>query len=109
MIKTGDTVKILSGKDKGKTGKVSQVFPALEKIVVDGVNKMIKHLRARNSKDKGEKVEFFAPVHVSNVAIICNKCNRSVRVKTQILADGKKMRVCKKCGETLDGIHPDKK
>lgn len=68
-IKTGQTVKVLSGKDKGKQGKVLQVFPKLEKVVVDGVNKSYRHLRARGRKQKGERVEYFGPIHVSNVKV----------------------------------------
>ena len=70
-IKTGQSVKVLSGKDKGKTGKVIQVFPALEKVVVDGVNKSFKHLPARGSREKkGQRVEYFSPIHVSNVKLV---------------------------------------
>jgi len=70
-IKSGQLVKILSGKDKGKTGKVIQVFPDLNKVVVEGVNKAFKHLKRRNATgaEKGERVDFFAPLHVSNVRL----------------------------------------
>lgn len=71
-IKTGQTVKILSGKDKGKTGQVIQVFPRLEKVVVEGVNKSYKHLRRRSlqGSDNGQRVEFSAPIHMSNVRVV---------------------------------------
>ena len=70
-VKTGQSVKILSGKDKGKQGKVIQVFPKLEKVVVDGVNKSYRHLRPRGGQQsKGERIEYFGPIHVSNVKVI---------------------------------------
>ncbi len=68
-IKSGQTVKVMSGKDRGKTGKVIQVFPKLEKVVVDGVNASVKHLKARGQQ-KGERVDYFGPIHVSNVKLI---------------------------------------
>lgn len=71
-VKTGQTVKVLSGKDKGKTGKIIQVFPELEKVVVEGVNLSYKHLKRRavSGSEKGERVEYAAPIHASNVKLI---------------------------------------
>ncbi|MBI2476605.1 50S ribosomal protein L24 [Candidatus Uhrbacteria bacterium] len=69
-IKTGDQVKIVAGAEKGKTGKVSQVFPSLNKVVVEGLNMTTKHLRARGEKNPGKKIEYAAPMHVSNVALV---------------------------------------
>ncbi|MBI4139242.1 50S ribosomal protein L24 [Candidatus Uhrbacteria bacterium] len=69
-IKTGDMVKILTGKDKGKTAKVVQVFPKLNRVVVEGVNVMKRHLRTRRQGEKGQVVEFSMPIHASNVARI---------------------------------------
>lgn len=68
-IKTGQQVKVMSGKDKGKEGKVVQVFPKLDKVVVDGVNKSYRHIPKRQNQ-KGERIEFFGPIHVSNVKVI---------------------------------------
>ena len=76
-IKTGQTVKVISGKDKGKVGKVTQVFPREQRVVVEGVNKMYKHLKQRAARSqqqqtqsqKGERVEFFGPIHLSNVVL----------------------------------------
>lgn len=101
-IKTGDKVKIISGKDKGKTGKVSQILHSEEKIVVEGVNKMVKHLKKQRTNDKGQKIEFFAPVHTSNALIICPKCSKTTRVAIKKLEDGSKERLCKKCQASLD-------
>ena len=66
-IKTGQKVKVLSGKDKGKEGKVIQVFPKLQKVVVEGVNKSFRHIPSRRQGEKGERIEYFSPIHVSNV------------------------------------------
>lgn len=87
-IKSGQTVKVMSGKDRGKTGKVIQVFPKLEKVVVEGVNQSFKHLKARGQQ-QGERVEYFGPIHVSNVKLVEEK-------KTAAKADAKKAKSDKK-------------
>ncbi|OGY87746.1 MAG: 50S ribosomal protein L24 [Candidatus Kerfeldbacteria bacterium RIFOXYA2_FULL_38_24] len=104
-IKTGDTVKILSGKDAKKTGKVSQVLAKEGRVVVDGVNKMIRHLKAQKKGEKGQRVDFFGPLSVANVALLCPKCNKPTRIGYYLAKgeDGtnKKSRQCKKCKETF--------
>jgi len=100
-IKTNDKIKILSGKDKGKEGKVIQVFLSAGKVVVEGVNVMKKHLRSRKSGEKGQVIELSAPLAVGKVALICPKCNRTVRVGYKFEA-GVKKRVCRKCKELID-------
>jgi large subunit ribosomal protein L24 len=97
-IRTGDNVKIISGREKGKSGKVLQVFPKENKIVVEKLNIRFRHLRTQRS-GKGQKVEFAAPLSVSNVMLVCPKCQKPTRAGHARLADGKKMRVCKKCKE----------
>ncbi len=69
LIKKGDTVSVIAGKDKGKNGKVLQAFPAINRVVVEGVNKCKRHLRPRKSGEKGQTVEFFMPIHASNVML----------------------------------------
>ncbi|OGF63886.1 50S ribosomal protein L24 [Candidatus Giovannonibacteria bacterium RIFCSPHIGHO2_01_FULL_45_24] len=96
-IKKGDIVKIISGKDRGKQGKVLRASPKLEKIVVEGVALRKKHRRPRRQGQKGEVVTLPSPIHVSNTMLFCKNCNRGVRVGYQILEDGKKIRICKKC------------
>lgn len=99
-IKIGDNVKVLSGKNKGKTGKVIQVFPNLQKVAVEGVNIIKKHLRSRREGEKGQILELSAPLAVSKVALVCPHCDKGVRVGFKI--DGEsKTRVCKKCNNTL--------
>lgn len=101
-IKANDKVQIISGKDKGKKGKVSHVIPAKQKVVVDGLNLRIKHVRPRKQGEKGQRIQFPAPVAISNVVLICPKCNQKAKVGYKILEDKSKTRVCKKCSEVID-------
>ncbi|MDD4062538.1 MAG: 50S ribosomal protein L24 [Candidatus Pacebacteria bacterium] len=99
-IKKGDNVLVISGKDKGKKGKVLQVFPIKERIVVENVNLRKKNVKAKRANEKGQIVQFPAPLAVSNVKIICPKCSVSARVG-YIVKDGKKSRICKKCNKEI--------
>lgn len=101
-IKTGDKVQIIAGKDKGKRGKVLQVFPERELVSVEGLNILIKHMRPRRDGEKGQRVEFPAPLQASNVALVCPKCDKPARVGYQVLDTNKKVRVCKQCAEAID-------
>ena len=96
-IKKNDKVKILTGKDKGKEGKVLQVLPRYDKVVVEGLNIKFKNLRPRKQGEKGQRIEYPGPMSTSNVALICPKCNKITRVGYKILEDKKKVRTCKKC------------
>ncbi|MDD4476712.1 MAG: 50S ribosomal protein L24 [Patescibacteria group bacterium] len=100
-IKANDKVKILRGKDKGKTGKVIQIFSSENKIVVEGINIMKKHMRARKQGEKGQVIELSAPMDASKAMVICQKCGRAVRINRKLEA-GKKKRVCNKCKEFID-------
>ena len=101
-IKNNDRVKVQAGKDRGKDGKVIQVFPPLQKIVVDGVNKSFKHLRSQKSGEKGQRVEFNGPISIANVSLICPKCEKITRVGYKILDNKEKVRMCNKCKEVID-------
>ncbi|MCK5415955.1 50S ribosomal protein L24 [Candidatus Parcubacteria bacterium] len=113
-IKRNDKVKILAGKDKGKIGKVLQVFPDGNKASVEGINLLIKHLRPQKQGEKGQRIEFPAPMNISNLMIICPKCNKETRVEYTIVKNeddtsadsvrvkNKKFRKCKKCQEVID-------
>jgi len=108
-IKKNDKVKILSGKDKGKTGKVLQVLPASAsssaKVSVEGLNLLIKHLRPQRKGEKGQRIEFPAFIEASNVALVCSKCGRSTRVGHKIIKNAdqtKKFRVCQKCHDIIE-------
>lgn len=103
-IKKGDNVQVMSGKDKGKKGKVVQSFPGLRKVVVEGVNVTTKYMKARRSGDKGQKLQFPGPIAVENVMLVCPKCSKATRVGMQVLKGegAKKVRVCKKCKEAIE-------
>lgn len=102
-VKTGDTVVILSGKDKGKQGKVLQVSPKEKKVIVEGLNLVTKHVKPRKAGDKGGIVQAEGAMYASKVMAVCPKCGKPTRLGHKILADGSKTRVCKhaKCGETF--------
>lgn len=104
-IKTGDLVRVLAGKDKGKQGKVLQVFPKLQKVVIEGLNLNTRHLKSRRSDQPGQKIEFPAPVHQSNVAIVSPKSGKVGRVGWKFIEkDGKrtKLRVMRAKGSAED-------
>ena len=101
-LKTNDTVKVLHGKNRGKTGKILQVLPGLGKVSVEGINQLIKNLKPRKEGEKGQRITFPSPIDISNLALICPKCGKSTRVGFKKLDDGKKLRQCKKCKETID-------
>jgi len=95
-VKKGDNVKIISGKDKGKSGKVLQVMPKMDRVVVESVNIRKRHTRPRRQGEKGQIIEVEAPMHISNVMLICTKCNKATRIGSKIHKEGKN-RVCKRC------------
>jgi large subunit ribosomal protein L24 len=103
-VKKGDTVLVISGKDaaKKKTGKVLVALPKQDKVIVEGVNIVTKHVKPRKAGDQGGRIQQEAPINVSNVLPVCSKCGKATRVGHQFLTDGSKIRVCKKCGESLD-------
>lgn len=100
-IKTGDTVVILSGKDKGKEGKVLSADPKNQKIVVEGVNVAYKHKKPRRQGEEGGIVKMETPLYVSKAMRVCPKCGKPTRTAHKLLEDGTKVRVCKKCAETI--------
>lgn len=100
-LKKGDMVKVMAGKEKGKTGKILKVVKDKERLIVEKLNMLKKHQRP-DAKGKGGIVEKEGSIHLSNVMLICNKCDGTVRVGYRILDDGKKVRICGKCHEILD-------
>jgi large subunit ribosomal protein L24 len=100
-IKKGDTVMLISGKDSKKTGKVLRILPKKEGVLVEGLNIVKRHTRARGN-EPGGIAEKEAPVHYSNVMLFCGKCSLPVRSKAKVLENGEKIRVCIKCGEAFD-------
>ena len=106
-IKVNDKVNVVVGKDKGKTGKVTQILPTMNKLVVEGVNVMYKHIKSRKKGEKGQRIQFNGPIAFSNVVLICPKCSKpsKVGVKSSASETSKKIikvRFCKKCKEVID-------
>lgn len=103
MIKKNDLVKAISGKDKGKQGKILYVNPEKERVIVEGLNFVKRHTRPDPRKQiAGGIISREAPIHISNVMLVCPKCNRPARLGYLVLNDGSKSRVCKKCSEMID-------
>ncbi len=100
-LKKGDTVKVLAGKEKGKTGKILKVQADKNKVVVEKLN-IVKRHQKPDARGKGGIVEKEGYIHISNVMYLCGKCNTGVRIGHKVLEDGKKVRVCAKCHEILD-------
>lgn len=103
QIKKNDQVKVVAGKDLGRSGRVLKVLRDKNRVVVEGVSMLKKHTRANPSKNlKGGIVEREAPIHVSNVMIVCGACNKAVRIGHSVTAEGKRIRICRACGSSLD-------
>ncbi len=100
-VKNGDTVLVITGKDKGKTGKVLEVFPKNNRVLVEGVNIVSKHKKARTQQEQSAIIKKNAPIDASNVMVVCSVCGKATRVAHKEI-DGKKVRVCKKCSASLD-------
>lgn len=103
-IKKGDTVQVIAGKDLGERGEVERVLPKQNRVVVSGVNVLKRHEKARqvgNQQIPAQIVEFDAPIHISNVMLVCPSCNRATRVGFRFV-DGRKVRYCKKCDANID-------
>lgn len=104
-VKTGDTVVVISGaadKDKGAKGKVLKVLPKKNRVIVEGVNMIKKALRAQGGNTQSGIIEQEGTIDASNVMLYCEKCQKGVRTGHKVLKNGKKVRYCKKCGETFD-------
>jgi large subunit ribosomal protein L24 len=99
-IKKNDATLIISGKDRGKKGKVLEAFPVERKVVVEGINIVRKHQRPKKEGEKGQIVELPKPISVSNVKLICPKCGQATRVGYRLTQEGKE-RICKKCGQEI--------
>jgi large subunit ribosomal protein L24 len=100
-IAKNDIVLVVAGDDKGKTGKVLKVFPKKSRLIVEKVNFVKRHTRPTRTRIQGGVLEKEAPVHVSNVMLICPKCDTGVRVGVKALTDGSSVRICKRCGEMI--------
>ena len=97
-VKRDDTVMVIAGKDKGKTGKIRRAYPKESRVIVEGVNITKRHLKARPGVTQSGIIEREAPIHASNVMLVCGNCKRPTRVGHKFLDDGTKARICKRCG-----------
>lgn len=101
-IKKGDTAVVLTGKSKGKSGRVLSVAPSTEKVLIEGINMVKRHMKPSKKYSQGGIIEKEGPIHISNVMLLCPKCNKPTRLGNTVLDDGKKLRTCKKCKEVID-------
>ena len=102
QIRKNDSVMVISGKERGKTGKVLRVVSEKDALIIERVNLVKRHSKPRGPQQPGGIVEKEAAIHASNIMIMCDKCNAPVRIGRKQLADGKKIRICRRCGEALD-------
>ena len=102
-IKKNDEVYILRGKDRGKTGRVLIVNPDTQRVVVEGIQMIKRHTRPNPQRNvKGGIVEKEGPIHISNVALVCKNCKKHTRLGKTVLSDGRRVRSCKRCGNTIE-------
>jgi large subunit ribosomal protein L24 len=101
-VRRGDLVAVLAGKERGKRGKVLRVHPEGGRVLVEHVNMVKKHQRPTQKLRQGGIIEREGFIHLSNVMVVCGKCDRPTRTGLRVLADGRKVRVCRRCGESID-------
>ena len=101
-IRKNDNVLVIAGKDRGKKGKVRFAYPKKERLLVEGVNFVKKHTRALRQVRQAGIIEREATIHMSNVMVVCSKCNKPTRIGFRFLEDGKKVRICRLCNEVID-------
>lgn len=101
-IKKNDTVLVTTGKEKGKKGRVLSVMLSKDKLIIEKVNIIKKHMKPSKKYSQGGIIEKEAPVHISNVMLVCPRCSKPARIANTAFDSGKKSRVCKKCKETID-------
>lgn len=100
-VKTGDTVVVLSGKERGKKGKIIAVSPKEDKVIIEGVNMVSKHVKPKKMGEAGGIIKAEGAMYASKVQLVCPSCDKATRIAHKISEDGKKQRICKKCGKTL--------
>lgn len=108
-IRKGDLVEVIAGKDRGKRGKVIHTYPRENRVVVDGINIVVRHQKPRSvsratPQTQTGRVEKPAPLHISKVMLVCPRCNKRTRIAISVMQDGKRVRTCKKCKEYIDSV-----
>jgi large subunit ribosomal protein L24 len=101
-IRKEDTVLVIVGKDKGKKGKVRQIMPKDNVLIIEGVNIIKRHMKPRGQARQAGIIEREAPLQISNVMLVCPKCSKPVRIQSKIIDDGKRVRICGKCNEVIN-------
>ena len=101
-IRKGDTVFVLSGREKGRRGRVDRVLSEKDRVVIEGVNMITRHVRPRPNVRQAGRIQQEAPIHLSNIMLVCNHCTQPTRAHISFLEDGKKVRTCHKCNEPID-------
>lgn len=101
-VRKGDTVKVMAGKEKGKSGKILKAFPAKSRVIVEHLNMIKKHTKRRSQGQGGGIIEREGTIHASNVMLVCPSCKAATRLGKKRLEDGSKARICKHCGEVVD-------
>jgi len=101
-VRRGDTVAVMAGKERGKRGKVLRVFRDTGRVLVEKINMIKRHQRPTQKLRQGGIIERENPLALSNVLVVCGRCDRPVRTGIKVLADGRKLRVCRRCGEAVD-------
>ena len=101
-IRRNDSVVVIKGRDRGKKGKVHRVYDAKERLLVEGVNMAKRHMKARGQVRQAGIIQREAPIHASNVMLVCTKCGQPTRIGVRFLVGGKRVRVCKRCQELID-------
>jgi len=101
-VRRGDTVAVIAGRERGKRGKVLRVLPEAGRVIVEKINMMKKHQRPTQKLRQGGIIEREAPLSLSNVLLVCGRCDKPSRSGVKVLGDGRKVRVCRRCGETID-------
>ena len=102
QIRKNDSVMVIAGKERGKTGKVLRVLTDKDAVIIERLNMVKRHTKPRGPQQSGGIVEKEAAIHASSIMIMCDKCNAPARVGRKILADGKKIRICRNCNEALE-------
>lgn len=103
-FKKDDKVLVIIGEDKGKKGKIVRIFPKKMEVIVEGVNFLKKHSKPTQKVPQGGIVKQEGTLHASNIRLICNKCNKPTAISRERIKEGKRVRVCKKCGEIIDKV-----
>lgn len=101
-IKKNDTILVITGKEKGKKGRVLSVSPLKDQLLIEKVNIIKRHMKPNRKYSQGGIIEKEAPLHISNVMLVCPKCSKPTRIGNSLLQDGRKVRMCKKCREVID-------